>query len=149
MAQPEEALSWESVADRLRPARNYWLATTGADGAPHTVPVWGAVVGHDLYTYGERNTVRARNLARDPRAAVHLESAEDVVIVHGRLEDLGRPQDAGPVLRAFAAKYHEPGDSKYLPSTDPSFDALYRLHPARAQLWSLVDYAGSQRRWTG
>jgi hypothetical protein len=113
------------------------------------VPVWGAVVGHDLYTYGERNTVKARNLARDPRAVVHLESAEHVAVVHGRLEDLGRPQDAGRALWAFDAKYGEPGNSKYLPSTDPSFDALYRLHPARALLWSLVDYAGTQRRWTG
>jgi hypothetical protein len=75
------------------------------------VPVWGAVVGHDLYTYGERNTVKARNLARDPRAVVHLESAEHVAVVHGRLEDLGRPQDAGRALWAFDAKYGEPGDS--------------------------------------
>ena len=149
MAHPEETLSWEGVADRLRPARNYWLATTGADGAPHTVPVWGAVVGSDLYTYGERNTVKARNLDRDDRAIVHLESAEDVLIVHGRLEDLGRPQDADSVLRAFDAKYDEPGDRQYLASTDPAFDVLYRLHPARALLWSLGDYSESQRRWPG
>lgn len=149
MAHPDEPLTWEGVVDRLRPARNYWLATTGADGAPHTVPVWGAVVGHDLYTYAERDTVKARNLARDDRAVVHLESAEDVLIVHGRFEDLGRPQDAGSVLRAFDAKYDEPGDRQYLPSADPSFDVLYRLQPARALLWSLADYAESQRRWTG
>ena len=113
------------------------------------MPVWGAVVGHDLYTYAERDTVKARNLARDDRAVVHLESAEDVLIVHGRFEDLGRPQDAGSVLRAFDAKYDEPGDRQYLPSADPSFDVLYRLQPARALLWSLADYAESQRRWPG
>ena len=93
--------------------------------------------------------MKSRNPARDDRAAVHLESAEDVLIVHGRLEDVGRPQDASSVLRAFDAKYDEPGDTQYLPSADPSFDVLYRLHPAWALLWSLADYAESQRRWPG
>lgn len=149
MAHANEAISWDDVIDRLRPARSYWLATTGAEGAPHTVPVWGAVLGHDLYTYGERTTVKARNLARDDRAALHLESAEDVLIVYGHLEDLGRPQDADAVLRAFEAKYDRPEDCRYLPSTDPAFDVLYRLHPVRALLWSLADYEHSQRRWPG
>jgi hypothetical protein len=93
--------------------------------------------------------VKARNLARDDRAVVHLESAEDALIVHGRFEDLGRPQQAGSVLRALDAEYDAPGDTQYLPSADPSFDVLYRLHPVRALLWSLADYAGSQRRWPG
>lgn len=33
-----ERREWPRVADRLRPARGYWLGTTGADGAPHTAP---------------------------------------------------------------------------------------------------------------
>ena len=93
------------------------------------------MVGHDLYTYAERDTVKARNLARDGRAVVHLESAGAVLIVHGRFGDLGGPQDASWVLRAFDAKYDEPGDRQYLPSADPSFDVLCRLQPARALLW--------------
>jgi hypothetical protein len=71
------------------------------------------------------------------RAVVHLEIAEDVMLVHGRLEDLGRPQDAGSALRAFDAKYDEPGDRQHLPSADPSFDVLCRLQPARALRWPL------------
>ena len=93
--------------------------------------------------------MKSRNPARDDRAAVHLESAEDVLIVHGTFEDLGRPQDASSVLRAFHAKYDEPGDRQYLPSADPSFDVLYRLQPVRALVCSLAGYAESQRRWPG
>jgi len=36
--------------------------------------VWGVVIEDTLYLYGERRTVKARNLAADPRLVVHLES---------------------------------------------------------------------------
>ncbi len=84
------------------------------------MPEWGAFVGPDLYTYGERRTVKARNLTREDRAVVHLESAE-VVVVHGRLED----------------------------GADPAFDALYRTNPERAALWLQVEYDAWQGRWPG
>ena len=47
------------------------------------VPVWGVVTGETLYLYGERSTVKARNLAIDPRVVIHLESGADVLIVRG------------------------------------------------------------------
>jgi hypothetical protein len=138
---------WEQIAHRLRPARSYWLGTTGADGAPHAAPVWGVVLSDVLYLYSERRTVKARNVARDPRVVVHLDNGEDVVIVHGRLDDLGRPDARTDVLDAFAAKYDQPADAQYLPSADPGFDVLWAVRPARALLWRLDDYDHSQTRW--
>lgn len=72
---------------RLETARSYWLCTTTPDGAPHAAPVWGVVINRVLYLYSERRTIKARNLAADPRVVVHLESADDVVIVRGTAED--------------------------------------------------------------
>jgi Pyridoxamine 5'-phosphate oxidase len=138
---------WEQIARRLRPARSYWLGTTSADGAPQAAPVWGVVVSDVLHLYSERRTVKARNVARDSRVVVHLDDGEDVVIVHGRLEDLGRPESRPDVLDAFASKYDRPGDAQYLPSADPGFDVLWALRPARALLWRLDDYDNSQFRW--
>ena len=40
-------------------------------GGPHAAPVWGVVINHVLYLYSERRTVKARNLAADPRVVVH------------------------------------------------------------------------------
>ncbi len=37
-------------------------------------------------------------------------------------------------------------DAVYLPSHDPSFDVLYRLHPVRARMWELADFDASQQR---
>jgi nitroimidazol reductase NimA-like FMN-containing flavoprotein (pyridoxamine 5'-phosphate oxidase superfamily) len=138
---------WHDVADRLRDARSYWLGTSDPDGMPHAVPVWGAFVGDDLYFYSERSTAKARYLAVNPRVVVHLESAEDVVIVNGRLDDLGKPGDHGDVLDSLAAKYPDPEDAQYLPTSDADFDVLWVLRPERAMLWRLDDYDDSQARW--
>ncbi len=145
---PGDGLSWPEVAARLADARTYWLSTTTPNGAPHAVPGWGVVVGYTLYLYGERRTVKARNLAADPRLVVHLESGEDVVIVRGTAEDLGIPAQVPHVVAALAAKYTGQADRQYLPDADPDFDVVYAVRPQSAMMWRLADYDASQRRWT-
>jgi hypothetical protein len=106
------------------------------------------VTGDTLYLYSERRTVKARNLAADPRMVVHLESGEDVVIVRGTAEDLGTPADMPEVVAAMSAKYTGEGDQQYLPDADPDFDVVYAIWPQSAMMWRLADYEASQRRWT-
>jgi hypothetical protein len=144
--RPREA-SWAEVADLLAPARSYWLGTSDPDGTPHAVPVWGAVVGHDLYFFSERRTAKARHIAANPQVVVHLESAEDVVIVNGHLEEAGLPQLRADVMGSLEAKYSAPEDTQYLPTADQDFDVLWLLRPQRAMLWRLDDYDESQARW--
>jgi PPOX class probable F420-dependent enzyme len=141
-------MTWAEVAGRLSKARTYWLGTTTPSGAPHAAPVWGAVTGQTLYLYSERSTVKARNLAIDPRVVVHLESGEDVLIVHGAAEDLGPPAEVPSGVAALAAKYTRPEDRQYLPDADPAFDVVYAVRPRSAIAWRLDDYADSQRRWS-
>ncbi len=140
-------LTWEEVADRLAPARNYWLHTTDPAGGPQVTPVWGAVVDNRLYHYTLRRTAKARNLRHNPRVALHLESGADVVIVYGTLADVGRPVPTSDVVQAFALKYDRPHEQPFLPGVNPVFDVLYRLIPGRALVWSLPDSEASMRRW--
>ena len=142
-------MMWEEVSARLSAARTYWLATTLPSGAPHAAPVWGAVCDQALYLYSERSTVKARNLARDPRVLIHLESGDDVLIVNGTAADIGEPASVPFVVAALAAKYTRPGDRQYLPDADPAFDVVYAVRAQSALAWRLDDYAGSQRRWSG
>jgi PPOX class probable F420-dependent enzyme len=144
---PSETLSWPEVSSRLAAARNYWLVSTTPSGSPHAAPVWGVVTGETLYLYSERGTVKARNIAADPRVVVHLESGDDVVIVRGVAEDLGAPSQVPSVVAALAAKYTRPEDRQYLPDADPGFDVVYAIRPRSAMMWRLADYAASQRRW--
>ena len=141
------SMTWSEVAERLATARSYWLGTTTPSGAPHAAPVWGVVTGETLYLYTERSTVKARNLAADPRVVVHLESAEDVLIVRGVAEDLGRPAMVPSLVAALAAKYTRPEDRQYLPDADPDFNVVYALRPQSAMAWRLDDYEASQRRY--
>jgi hypothetical protein len=104
------------------------------------------VTGGTLYLYSERSTVKARNLAADPRVVVHLESGEDVLIVRGSAEDVGAPSAVPAVVAALTAKYARPQDQPYLPAADPDFDVVYAIRPQSAMAWRLDDYA-AQRRW--
>jgi hypothetical protein len=142
-------MTWAEIAERLSAPRQYWLSTTTPSGAPHAAPVWGAVTEETLCFYSKRHTVKARNIAADPRSVVHLESGEDVLIVHGLLDDLGLPAGVPSVVSALAAKYTRPEDQQYLPSNDPDFDVVYALRPRSAMAWRLEDYTASQRRWSG
>jgi nitroimidazol reductase NimA-like FMN-containing flavoprotein (pyridoxamine 5'-phosphate oxidase superfamily) len=142
-----ETTTWQTVIARLVSERSYWLATVAPDGAPHATPVWGAVVDDVWYFYSERRTVKARNLAANPRVVLHLADCADVLIVHGHAQDIGHPSTRRDVVATFATKYARPGDLPFLPLADPAFDVLYALRPSRALLWQLDEYEGSQRRW--
>ena len=141
-------VGWDEVAARLARARIYWMHTTGTDGAPHASPVWGVVHEGVLFTYTFRSSVKARDLASDPRVVVHLESGSDVTIVHGVAVDVGVPTGLPEVVEAFGSKYSEAHEVPFLPSSDPSFDVMYSISPRRALLWQLPDSEASTRRWT-
>ncbi len=146
---PHHDITWSEVAERLRPSRSYWLATTALDGSPHVTPVWAVVVDDVLYVYSERSTVKARNIARDDRVSVNLPDGEDVVIVQGRFVDLGTPLTHPEVVAAIVAKYDQPMDLDDLPSEDPSSnEVLWALKPGRALVWQLADWDGSNARWS-
>ena len=141
------ALSWSAIAERLAPERNYWVGTTRADGAPHAAPVWGVVHDEALYVYTEVDTVKARNLHRDPRAVVHLESGDEVLIVNGTFHEVADADQLAVLLRAFAAKYVEPDDQQYLP-VGPPREVVLRLAPRTALTWDLGEFDTSQQRWS-
>lgn len=55
------------LRDPVRPAV---VATTRADGRPHAAPVWYDLDGHTIVFTTGADTVKGRNLARDPRVAL-------------------------------------------------------------------------------
>ena len=146
-AGPLTGLAWPAVAARLHASRSLWLTTSEPGSGPHAVPVWGAVVDGVLHLYTSRSTRKARNVAAEPRVVLHLPDPEDVLLVSGRLRDLGGPRDVPDVVAAFAAKYTAPGDEGYLPGVDPGVDVVYALEPRQAMAWRLADFENSQLRW--
>ena len=100
-------LPWSWAVERLEGAIVYWLATTGADRAPHVIPIWGAWVGGRWYVEGGP-TRWQRNLRENPQMAIHVGTGDEVVIVEGTAVELVAPD--APVADAILggyAKYKE------------------------------------------
>src|ERR1051326_5950254 len=75
------------MADRrLRNERIAWLTTTSADGTPQPNAVWFVWDGHTLLMYSIPNQAKLKNIDRNPRVAMHLDtrkSGDSVVVVTG------------------------------------------------------------------
>src|SRR5262245_21909451 len=61
-AGDEGLLPWSFARERLESAPNYWIGSTGPDGRPHAMPVWGAWVEGALYFGTSPQTRTGRNL---------------------------------------------------------------------------------------
>jgi PPOX class probable F420-dependent enzyme len=102
---PDTMLSWQWVEEQLAAARNYWITTVRADGRPHAMPVWG-VYDQGQIVFGTGPTsVKGRNLARDPRLVVHLESGDECVIAEGTARLVVDPERAARLAPGYQRKY--------------------------------------------
>src|SRR5206468_1261755 len=81
-----ELLEWRDVELWLAPARNYWVATVRADGRSHAMPVWGVWLDGAVWFSTDPVSLKGRNIARDPRIVIHLESGDEVAILEGVAE---------------------------------------------------------------
>ena len=127
-------LPWSWAEERLAVSRNYWIVTVGDDGAPSAAPVWGVWADGAAYFGTSPRSRKGRNIARDPRIVVHLESGNEVVILHGQVE-LDEADDS--ILDAYQTKYGHRPPSK----------SLFRLRPTRALAWLEADYPKTATRF--
>jgi nitroimidazol reductase NimA-like FMN-containing flavoprotein (pyridoxamine 5'-phosphate oxidase superfamily) len=135
-------LRWSHVEERLRTARHYWIITATTSGQPHAIPIWGAWADGAIFFDGSPQTRWARNLAANPQIVVHLESGDDVVIVHGTARFTHpAPEVAQQLAAGYAAKY-----SAYQPTPDDLMrNGMYRVTPRKVLAWT--DFAKDATRW--
>ena len=97
----------ERAARRLRDEMIGWLVTVNPAGAPVPVPVWFLWDGDSsVLVYSRPATPKLRNIAANPRVALHLDGdgrGGDVVVLSGRAaESADPPADQVP---EYMAKY--------------------------------------------
>jgi nitroimidazol reductase NimA-like FMN-containing flavoprotein (pyridoxamine 5'-phosphate oxidase superfamily) len=140
----KKLLPWSWARERLERALGYWLVTVGRDGKPHAIPTWGAWAGDRFYCEGSPETAYARNIERDPRVVVHLESVDEVVIVEGTARRVTEVSAAleRRVLAGYA-KYRESKNYEADPGNWRS-GGFWELRPSVARGWSRLDQA---TRW--
>ncbi len=135
-------LGWDHVEERLEGSRSYWIVTARPDGRPHAAPVWGVWVEGSLYFGTSRGSVKGRNLARRPALVVHLESADDVVILEGVVEEVRDRASFDAIDAAFRAKYgmgvDQAGDDGAV---------WYVVRPKTAHAWLENGFLETATRW--
>src|SRR5260221_605697 len=76
-------LPWKWAVDRLSKSKQYWIATTRSDGAPHVMVIWGLWFEGAFWFSTGRKSRKARNLAVNPRCVICSDNSAEAVIVEG------------------------------------------------------------------
>jgi PPOX class probable F420-dependent enzyme len=129
-------LDWSWAEERLTSSRNYWIGTVRPDGSPHAAPVWGLWIDGAVVFSTSPESRKGRNLARDPRVVVHLESGDDVVILEGEIEVIRLEER---MADAYEAKY------AYRPGGEGDW---FSLRPRVAHAWREVDFPSTATRFS-
>jgi PPOX class probable F420-dependent enzyme len=131
-------LPWSWAEKHLEAGRSYWIVTTRPDGRPHAMPVWGVWLDGAVHWSSSADSVKARNLARDPRVVVHLDSGDDVVILEGEVETGSLDER---LADAYEAKY------QFRPEPSDEGGGWFRLSPRMALAWTEQDYPRTATRF--
>ncbi len=124
---------------RLRAEEVAWLTTVRADGQPQTSPVWFLWDGESLLLYSKPDAQKLRNLAGNPRVALHLDSdgvGGDIVSVEGTaaVEPAAPPSDQ---VEAYRAKYQPRLDVMGWDAAALAreYPVAVRVRPTRVRAW--------------
>lgn len=98
-------LPWSWARQRLRDNRNYWIATVGPGGRPHSMPVWGVWHNDRLFFSTAITSRKARNLLTNSQCVATTESATEAIIVEGRADVIEDEKTLKPVWKAYKVKY--------------------------------------------
>ena len=119
----------EALAFLAVDGRTAKLATVRADGWPDVVPVWFGLDGEVIVFTCQSRSVKARNLARDPRAALSVDDEtfpHAFVTVRGTVELATRPPGHADWAARIAGRYTDPAAGARVAEID---DLLVRLAP--------------------
>jgi hypothetical protein len=79
-------LPWRWAEDRLKKSRQWLIATTRPDGRPHLMIVWALWMDGLLYFSTGKESIKARNLARNPNCSMCTDNPAEAVILEGVIQ---------------------------------------------------------------
>jgi PPOX class probable F420-dependent enzyme len=124
---------------RLRTEQILWLTTVRADGQPQASPVWFVWDGETFLIFSQPDAQKLRNLAANPRVAVHVdtdEAGEDVVTIDGTAA-VDPDMPSSDQLEEYQVKYREGIQAI---GTTPAelardYSVAIRIRPTRVRTW--------------
>jgi PPOX class probable F420-dependent enzyme len=129
----------DRAESRLRSEPIVWLTTVRADGQAQATPVWFLWDGETFLLYSQPGAQKVRNLAANPKVALHLDddgSGGDVVTVEGTAAvepDTPRADRVDGYLAKYQAAIealgYEPGPFAR------TYSMAIRVRPTRVRVW--------------
>ena len=135
----EGALPWEWALERLSKSHNYWLTTVRANGAPHTMVVWGIWLEEAYYFSTGASTRKARNLQQNSSCVVCTENAEEAVIVEGSARKLDEGEIPPQAFNEYKAKYGW--------ELDPKMGPVHEVRPKTVFAMPEKHFPNGVTRW--
>ena len=90
--------------EKLEQQKVIWFGSVRPDGRPHLAPIWFVWLAGRIYVSTEPNSVKSRNIRRNPRVVLALEDGTNPVICEGTAQMVSAPWSE-ELLAAFYQKY--------------------------------------------
>jgi hypothetical protein len=130
-AKKKGLLPWKWAARRLEKSRQYWIATTRPDGAPHLMIIWGLWFQNSFWF----------NLTANPKCVVGTDDAAKAVILEGAVELI---DPKGADYKTFAKAY----EKKYKWDVREMAQPVYRFLPSAGFGLFEKKFEQTATRWT-
>jgi PPOX class probable F420-dependent enzyme len=102
-SKPADWVAARSIVEKTR--ATYWLATVRRDGSPHVMPILAVWVDGNLFFCTGGGTVKAKNLAREPRCVLTVEQEPLDLVVEGVAEITRDAATLQRVAETYASAY--------------------------------------------
>lgn len=114
------AMTDAEVCNYIERSRTATLASIGADGRPHLVGMWFAVIDGEIWFETKSRSQKAVNLRRDPRVTVLIEDGETYdglrgVSIDGTAEVVEDPERLWAVGVSVWERYNGPYTEEFKP----------------------------------
>lgn len=114
------------------------LTTIGPGGYPHSVPIGYFRIGEDVYMGGRESTQRVRNIRRNPKVSLLVESGSSMqdikgLLIQGNAELIDEPGQVLELMREAARRRGTPEDQ--LPTEPRPGVAYIKVRPRQFISW--------------
>ena len=104
--------------------------------------MWGLFIDNAVWWSTSPDSVKGRNLARDPHLVIHLESGDNVVVLEGTAQRVdGDEKFVQRFIEAYEKKYD------FRPTAEFLNGQTYRLLPTAGLSWAEKTFDLNKVRW--
>ncbi|MFF0607331.1 pyridoxamine 5'-phosphate oxidase family protein [Nocardia tengchongensis] len=135
-------MSDEEIAGFLERSRVATMATLSAEGRPHLVAMWYALIDGEIWFETKAKAQKTVNLRRDPRITVMVEAGETYdqlrgISIEGRAEVVDDPEALFKVGISVWERYTGPYSEEMKPFVEQMLHkrVAVRVVPERTRTW--------------